>query len=159
ETISTSSLEALKSYAQAQDLRSGGNWEEAIRYYKAALQIDPNLGRAYAGIAAAYSNLGQTAEARKNYDLALEHIDRMTEREKYRTRIGYYLFMRTTDKAIEEAKALVAEFPGDTAGYGVLALGYFQNRNFTEALVQGRKFVLMYPNNITALNNVALFAM
>ncbi len=159
ETISTSSLEALRNYAQAQDLRSSGNWEEAIRYYRAALQIDSKLGRAYSGMAAAYANLGQAAEARRNFELALEQLDRMTEREKYRTRSVYYLFMRSTDKAIEEAKALVAQFPGDTGGYGNLALAYFQTRNFTEALVQGRQFTKIDPKNVTGLNNVALYLM
>src|SRR5439155_1409476 len=33
ETISTSSLEAFRSYGQAQELRSSGKWEEAIGYY------------------------------------------------------------------------------------------------------------------------------
>lgn len=158
ETISTSSLEALQSYAQAQDMRSASNWEQAIRYYKAALQLDPNLGRAYSGIAAANANLGQTAEAKKYYELALEHLNRMTEREKYRTRSGYYLFTNS-DNAIDETKALVAQFPGDTAGRALLSMAYFNRRNFTAAFVEGSKFVEIYPNNVAALNNRALFAM
>jgi tetratricopeptide (TPR) repeat protein/predicted Ser/Thr protein kinase len=159
ETISTSSLEALRSYAQAQEFRSGGDWESAIRNYTRALQLDPNLGRAYSGIAAAYNNRNDTAQAEKYYQLAMTQLERMTEREKYRTRGGYYLFARSTDKAIDEYKQLVAKFPGDTAGYGALALAYFQQRNITEALLQGREFLKIYPKNVTGINNVALYAM
>src|SRR5262249_102521 len=102
ETITTSSLEALRSYAQAQELGSAGKWEEAIRAFSYALKLDPNLGRAYAGIAAADANLGKREEAKQNYELALQHIDRMTEREKYRTRGGYFLFTGNADKATDE---------------------------------------------------------
>jgi len=159
ETISTSSIEALKSYAQAQELRSSSKWEEAIRYYTYAIQIDPNLGRAYSGIAAAAYNLGRSDEADKNYKLALSHIERMTDREKYRTRGAYYLFKRNTDKAIEELKNLVDKFPADTAAQGNLALALFFKRDFTGALVQGQQFVKMYPTNTAALENVGLYAL
>jgi len=49
-------------------------------------------------------------EATKYYRLALERIDRMTDREKYRTRSGYYLVTRNQAKAIEELSALVSQF-------------------------------------------------
>lgn len=159
ETISTISLDALQSYGQAQELRSSGRWEEAIRYYTHALQLDPNLGRAYSGIAAAYANLGERGEAQKYYDLALAHIDRMTDREKYRTRGGYYLFTGNTDKAIEEFRDLTRQFPGDTAGQNNLGFALFQSRDFTGALIQGRQFWKMYPNNVVAAENVVLFAL
>ena len=40
----------------------------------------------------------------------------MTDREKYRTRGGYYLLTRNTDKAREELQALVKQYPADSAG-------------------------------------------
>ena len=53
ETFTAGSLEAITNYAKAQELRSGGKWEEAIRYYSQAVAVDAKLGRAYAGMAAA----------------------------------------------------------------------------------------------------------
>ena len=70
---------------------TAGNWDEAIRHYRKAIDLDPNLGRAYAGIAAVESNRGNRAEAEKYYKEAFARIDRMSDREKYRTRGGYYL--------------------------------------------------------------------
>src|SRR5439155_11515002 len=81
ETFTAGSLEAITNYAKAQELRSGGKWEEAIRYYSQAVAVDAKLGRAYAGMAAASFNLGRSDEAERYYQLALAHTDRMTDRE------------------------------------------------------------------------------
>ena len=159
ETFSTTSLEALQSYARAQQLRDAAKWEEAIRYYTNAIGLDSKMGRAYSGIAAAYHNTGRLAEAEKYYQLALANIGKMTDREKYRTRSAYYVFSKNTDKAIEELNALLSEYPADTAARNNLAISYFQRRDLSRALVEGRKFVELYPRNDVARNNVALFAM
>ncbi len=49
ETFSAGSLEAAHEYAVAQDLQWAGNWDDAIRHYTRAVDLDKNLGRAYAG--------------------------------------------------------------------------------------------------------------
>ncbi|MGB9466930.1 MAG: serine/threonine-protein kinase, partial [Candidatus Acidiferrum sp.] len=84
-TFTTSSLEAAHAYALAQDLQWAGKWEEAIPLYEQAIQFDPNLGRAYAGLASTSANMGHRKDAEKYYQFALAHIDRMSDREKYRT--------------------------------------------------------------------------
>jgi len=58
-----------------------------------------------------YANLGKRQDAEKYFGLAMTHIDRMTDREKYRTRSAYFLFMRNQPKAIEELSALVSQYP------------------------------------------------
>ena len=63
ETYTAGSLEAAHEYALAQNLQWEGNWDEAIRHYQKALDLDPNLGRAYAGLAAVESNRGQRQAA------------------------------------------------------------------------------------------------
>ena len=116
ETFSAGSLEAAHDYAVAQDLQQAGKWDDALKSYSKAVAEDPNLGRAYAGMAVMYSNLGKSEDAEKYYKLALARIDRMTDREKYRTRSGYYLVTRNQAKAIEELSALVSQFPRTPPG-------------------------------------------
>jgi len=157
-TFTTSSLEAAHAYALAQDLQWAGKWEEAIPRYQEAVQFDPNLGRAYAGLAATSANMGRRKDAEKYYQLALAHIDRMSDREKYRTRGGYYLANREPRKAMEEYSALVQQFPSDAAGYTNLALSYFYLRDMPKALEQGRHAVDLAPKALLQLNNVALYA-
>jgi serine/threonine protein kinase/Flp pilus assembly protein TadD len=159
ETFTASNLEAAKAYSEAQDLNWAGKTEEAIAGYKRTLSIDPNFGRAYSGLAAIYANNGRTDEADASYQKALTLLDRMTEREKLRTRGGYYLFKFNYDKAIEESEALLKKYPADTSGMANLALAQFYKRDMKTALQMGRRASDLYPNNVLRKNNAALFAM
>jgi tetratricopeptide (TPR) repeat protein/predicted Ser/Thr protein kinase len=159
ETFTAASLEAAHSYAEAQEFQWEGKWDDAVRSYTHAVQLDPSFGRAYAGLAAMQENLGHHAEALKDYELALAQIDRMTPRERYRTRSGYYLATRNQEKAIEELSELVKQFPGDSAGVANLALAYFYKRDMSKALEEGRRAVENNPKNVLQRNNLALYAM
>jgi len=158
EAYTTNSLEAAHAYAQAQDLLWAGKGEEAIPLYQQAIQIDPNLGRAYAGLAAVSANMHRHNDAEKYYQLALAHIDRMSDREKYRTRGGYYLAIREPQKAVEEYSALVKQFPSEIGGYSNLALAYFYLRDMPKAMEEGRHAVELAPMGILQRDNLALYA-
>ncbi|HEY6928954.1 MAG TPA: protein kinase [Thermoanaerobaculia bacterium] len=159
ETYTAGSLAAAHEYAQAQDFQLTGKWEDAIRHYRKAIDLDPNLGRAYAGIAAVENNRGNRAEAEKYYKEAFARIDRMSDREKYRTRGGYYLITRNPDNAIEEFGTLVKQYPADTAGIANLAAAYFYKRDFVRALQYAKRAVDAYPKNVAQRNNLGLDAM
>jgi len=159
ESFTAGSIEAARAYASGQELQWAGKYEQAFAEYKKAVTLDPDLGRAYAGLGAVASSLGRRQEAEEFYKQALAHSSRMTEREKYRTRSGYYLLQRNSEKALEETKALVEKFPADTAGLANLAVAYFNRRDMTRAVVEGRRAVEMYPTNVLRRNNLALFAM
>ena len=159
ETFSSQSLEASQQYALAQELQWQGKWDAALQAYSRSTELDPGLGRAYAGMAVILANMGRKQDAENNFKLALSKIDRMTDREKYRTRGAYYLMERDYDKAIEQFKALEKQFPADSAGIGNLALAEFYARNMTGAVEDERKVVALYPDNVLYLNNYGLFAM
>ena len=159
ETFTAGSLEAAHQYAVGQDLQQSGKWTDAINAYGQAIKSDPDLGRAYAGTAAMYANLGKNQQAERYYQLALERIDRMTDREKYRTRSGYYLLMRDQTKAIEELSALVSQYPADTAGHANLALAYFYDRNMSKALEEQRGALEITPHSVLQQHNYALYAL
>jgi tetratricopeptide (TPR) repeat protein/tRNA A-37 threonylcarbamoyl transferase component Bud32 len=159
ETFTAGSLEAMKAYARAQDLTTAGKDEEAIKEYLKALEIDPNLGRAYAGLAVVYRNRGELGEARKYYDKAMGFLDQMTEREKIRTRGGYYFVNKNYKKAIEEFGALRSQFPMDLAGLINLPLAYFYARDMPRAFEEGKKAVEAYPDRINPLYNLVWYAL
>lgn len=158
ETVTSSSLEAVHEYAVAQDLQFSGKWEDALPHYANAIALDPNMGRAYAGMAAMSANMGRKADAEKYYQTAMAHIDRMSDREKYRTRGGYYLMTRQPDKAIQEFNALVEEYPADAAGPTNLALSYFFTRDMQKAMEQGRRSVDLSPKAVLQRTNLALYS-
>jgi tetratricopeptide (TPR) repeat protein len=159
ETFTAASLEAARAYATAQELQWAGQMDAAIAQYQEAVRLDPEMGRAYSGLAALYFNQGRRDDAAKYYDLALAKVDRMTEREKYRTRSGYYLFARNPAKVIEESEELVRRYPADSAGLANLAVAMVYERKMDKALELGRRAVTMYPRNVVRRSNVALFAM
>jgi eukaryotic-like serine/threonine-protein kinase len=159
ETYTAASLEAAHAYSSAQDLQLEGKWEEAIKEYGRAIELDPQMGRAYAGMAVMYANLGKRKEAEKYYQLAMARIDRMTDREKYRTRTGYYLLMRNQPKAIEELTALVKLYPADTSGHANLALTYFFMRDMNKALEEQKRAIAITPKSVQQRSNLSLYAL
>ena len=89
----------------------------------------------------------------------MARIDRMSDREKYRTRGGYYLLVREPQKALEQFNELVRLYPADAAGIANLALAHFYRRDMAHALAEGRRATEIYPKNVPQHNNVALYAL
>jgi tetratricopeptide (TPR) repeat protein/tRNA A-37 threonylcarbamoyl transferase component Bud32 len=159
ETFSAGSLEAAHEYARGQDSLAAGRWDEARERYLRAIEIDPDLGRAYAGLATIAANRGQRQEAERWFTEAMARISRMTDREKHRTRGAYFLLVREPAKAIEQFQQLVTAYPADGAGTANLALAHFYRRDMARALEVGRRSVELSPQNVPQRNNLALYAM
>ena len=160
ETFTTASLDAMRAYATGQDLSVQGNFQEALKSYEAAVEYDPEFGRAYAGMGVVYGNLRQEDEAEASYQKALQHLDRMSERERYRTLGGYYLLVsHNYEKAIENYETLVELFPADGGGHSNLAFAYLNTRDFDKAVASGAEAVQLDPNNVIKRMNYAMYAM
>lgn len=159
ETFTAASIEAAHEYVKGQELQSAGDYEGALQRYRQATTLDPKLGRAFAGMGAVSSSQGKIEEAVAYYKEALGLIDRMTDREKYRTRSGYYLLIRDSDKANEQLEALVEKYPADSTALSNLAVASFLRRDMRRALELGRRASAIYPRHVLRRNNVALFAM
>lgn len=159
ETFTATSLEAAHAYAQGQDLQQAGKFTEAIKAFEQAIGLDAGMGRAYAGIAATDQNLGRQSDAESNYKLALERIDRMTEREKFRTRGGYYLLIRNNAGAIQELTTLVKDYPADTSGHANLALAYFYQRDMDKAQEEEKRALAITPHSVLQHSNLSQYAL
>ena len=99
EKLSATSLEVVREYALAMQALSSSQFAEARAAFERAIKIDPNFGLAYAGLATTASNMGQPQEAEKFIKEAIRHVDRMTERERLRTRGLLYSSPTTTRRA------------------------------------------------------------
>ena len=159
ETVTAASLDALKSYSIAQDLSSSGRQEDSIEHYRKAIQLDKEFGRAYSGLATVLFNTGRQTEAEELWKQSLSLMDRMTEREKYRT-LGLWFAGpgASYEQAIENFEKLVAKYPADRAGENNLGFSYFQILNFQKAMDHARKATALYPMNPRFHTNLATYA-
>jgi serine/threonine protein kinase/tetratricopeptide (TPR) repeat protein len=157
-TFSTDSLEAVHQYSVGMEQQFQGKWTDALKSFSKASQLDPNFARAYAGMAAASGNLGQPEAAEKNAKLAMEHVDRMTERERYRVRGMYYIWTENWQGCVEEYGELVKQYPVDNIGYSNLAACYARMLNMPKAMAEARRGLEVTPNDVLARMNFALYA-
>ncbi len=152
--LTAASLEAVHEYGVGIQQLNAGNMEEALRSFSSAVALDPNFARAYGSRAAANVNLGKMEDAEKDVKLAMEHVDRMTDRERYRVRGFYYLTTHNWQKCVEEYGELVNQFPADNAGQANLAGCYLYLRNIPKAVAAARRAVEINPKG--ALQRAAL---
>jgi tetratricopeptide (TPR) repeat protein len=158
ETLTATSLEAVHEYATAMDQLANGKYEEALQSFSKAVDLDQNFGLAYAGMAIASRNLSRQQDGEKYIKLALEHIDRMTDRERYRTRGSYYAINGDAQKCVEEYTTLITRFPSDAAAHNNLAQCRTQLRDMPKAIAEVRQAVTILPKRTIYRNNLALYA-
>ncbi|HEX6880951.1 MAG TPA: tetratricopeptide repeat protein, partial [Terriglobales bacterium] len=152
------SLEAAHQYGIGMEEQFSGKMQDAFNSFSKAAQLDSNFGRAYSGMASTARNLGRPDEAEKYFKMAMEHVDRMTERERFRTRGVYYLTIGNYPKCVEEYNALLAQFSADNIGHSNLAFCYERLRNMPKAMEEARKAVEISPKGAVQRLNLSLFA-
>jgi tetratricopeptide (TPR) repeat protein/predicted Ser/Thr protein kinase len=144
-SFTTSNLEAVHQYGIAMDQLFAGDMEQALRSFSNAVKLDPDFARAYAGMAAVYGNLGKTQDAEKDVKLAMEHVDRMTERERYRVRGFYYYTTGNWQQCVQEYDDLIKRFPADNVGQANLSSCYLYLRKIPEAVAAAQRAVDIAP--------------
>jgi serine/threonine protein kinase/tetratricopeptide (TPR) repeat protein len=120
----TSSLEALKAYVAADEMRNGGGEAESIPLFLHAVELDPNFALAYARLAAIYSNIGEEDRAVEFAKKAFDLRDRVSERERYYILSHYYFETGDIEKEKETLELAIKAYPNDSTAFGNLALEY-----------------------------------
>ncbi len=155
--FTAASLEAVHDDSVGLEQQFAGKSEEALRLFAKAVELDPNFARAYAGMSAVSRNMGRPQDAEKYIKLAMEHIDRLSERERYRVRGGYYIATSNWQKCVEEYSELVKQFPADNTGHINLAACYQQMRNLPKAIEAGRRGVEIAPKGAFQRINLSFY--
>jgi tetratricopeptide (TPR) repeat protein len=157
ETVTAASLPALQAYVQAQEHASRREDQQALEQFQRAIDIDPNFGRAYAGMGVLYYNMKEPGKAQGAYDKALKLLDRMSDREKYRTLGAYYLGIALNyEKAVETYEKLVALYPADDVAHANLSLSYLYRGDVQRALAQVREVLKLNPRSTSDRYNLAI---
>jgi eukaryotic-like serine/threonine-protein kinase len=152
------SLEAVHQEALAIDEQFAGKFQEAFDSFQKAVQLDPKFARPYTGMAAMDQNLGKSGDAVKYMKLAMQHMDSMTERERYRSRGMYYSFTGDWQNCVQEYTHLVTHFPADRVGQWNLASCYAQLRNAPKALEAAQHAVEIVPRGVAQRLNLSFIS-
>jgi eukaryotic-like serine/threonine-protein kinase len=143
------SLEAVHQTSIALDEQFAGKFQEAFDSFQKASAMDPNFTWAYTGMAAMAENLGRPEDAVKYMKQAMEHVDDMTDRERYRDRGLYYRTTGDWQDCVQEYSQLVTHYPADRVGLNNLAICYLQLRNAPEALKAAKRAVEIVPRAVS----------
>lgn len=155
EQATTSSLEALKAFSQANDLRAQGHDLESIPIYKHAIEIDPNFAIAYARVGVVYNNWGETELAKEYSQKAYDLRDRVSEREKFYISEKYHTYVTgDRDEAINILKAWAQTYPNDYIPHNNLAVNYNFSGEFDASLREAQEAVRLSPTNASSLGNL-----
>jgi tetratricopeptide (TPR) repeat protein/predicted Ser/Thr protein kinase len=153
--FTAASLEAVHQDALGVDEQFAGKFQEAFGSFQKAAELDPKFARAYTGMAAMSRNLGRPGDAVKYMKLAMEHVDRMTERERYRNRGLYYLTTGDWQNCVQEYTQLVTHYAADRVGQNNLSICYEQLRNAPKALEAAQHAVEIVPKGVGPRLNLA----
>ncbi len=152
------SLDAMHADADGVEKQFAGKFQDAFLSFQKAAELDPRFARAYTGMAAMAQNLGRTADAIHYMQLAMEHVDRMTERERFRNRGLYYLTTGDWQRCVDEYSQLVAHYPADRVGQNNLANCYTQLRNAPKAVEAAQRAVTIVPRGVGQRLNLAFIS-
>jgi eukaryotic-like serine/threonine-protein kinase len=157
ETITATSLEVVREYAAGMEALSRSEFEEALKRFSKAAELEPTFGLAYGAMSAASMNLDRQADAEKYAKESLNHLDSMTPRERLRTRGQYFSVTNNYQSCVKEYSDLVARYAADAAARNNLALCSTYLGDWPTAIDQMRAVVKILPNRALYRENLALY--
>ncbi|RXH58098.1 serine/threonine-protein kinase [Granulicella sibirica] len=156
--FTAASLEAVHQDSLGVDAQFAGKFQDAFDSFQKSAELDPKFARAYTGMAAMAQNLGRPGDAVKYMKLAMDNVDRMTERERYRNQGLYYLTTGEWQNCVQQYTQLVARYPADRVGQNNLASCYTQLRDAPKALEAAQHAVEIVPRGVGPRLNLAFIS-
>ena len=154
--LSTTSLEVARHYAAATEAQSKGNFEEAFQSFEKAVELDPEFGLGYQGLAVMSGNLGRLQDAEKYAGEALRYLDGMTERERYQARGSYYIRTGDYRQCVKEYDEMIALYPADVLAHNQRSLCLVYLRDLRGAVDAMQQAVKILPNQTFYRINLAV---
>ena len=157
ETITATSLEVVREYAAGMEALSRSQFDDAMKRFSKAAELEPSFGLAYGAMAAVSRNLDRQADAEKYAKESLNYLDSMTPRERLRTRGQFFSITKNYPSCVKEFSELVARYAADAAARNNLAGCASYLRDWPQALSQMREVVKILPGRALYRENLATF--
>ena len=157
DTLSATSIEVIRNYASAMEAQADGRFQDALAGFRKALAGDADFGLAYAGMASSSRNLGLFQDAVKYAEEAARHVDRMTERERYRARGLKSMATGDYAQCLEEFTNLLKRYAADVVAHNNVAFCQTQQRKMTDAVASMQHARDILPKRALYRLNLALY--
>lgn len=156
ERATSSSVDAIKSFAEGRRLSREKGSLEAVPALKKAIELDPKFALARSNLAVSYYNLNQNALAADSIRQAFELADRQTVRDRLHITTLYYdLGTGDVQKAIQSYKQWVELYPREDIAKGNLASEYFLVGDYEQAAQFASQALQLDPGSVAWYENVA----
>jgi tetratricopeptide (TPR) repeat protein/tRNA A-37 threonylcarbamoyl transferase component Bud32 len=109
----TSSLQALKRFAEGRDAWREGRYVEARELWRSAIEIDSNFAWAHARLGTALTFMGQGPQGESHFRVAEELLDRVTQREQLWIRQLIAGYRGNRGEAANLTRMFLREYPDD----------------------------------------------
>ncbi len=155
--VTTSSLTALKSYSEAQELWGKGQYKAAVALDESAVKEDPDFAMAHAALGVFYASFifHEPVNAKAHFEKALGLVDRTTEREKMVIRLQYQSQYGTPDSARNLFEAYLRAYPDSIAQRYNYAGMLRDHQELDRAVQQYKEVIRLAPDNASAFINLA----
>jgi tetratricopeptide (TPR) repeat protein len=156
EQVTTPSLQALRKYSQAMRIgATAGASSRADQLLEEAVVLDTGFAMAWRRLGVNYGNVGERAKQRRAMKTALQHQDRLTERERYLTLGTYYTRVEVDpQKALSAYNALLDIEPDNMPALNNLGLVYTRLKNSEKAVEYYRRAITADSSTATAWFNL-----
>lgn len=142
----TTSLEALQSFALGFDRSNKGEYFTSIPLFKHAVDIDPNFAYGYSLVAGNYIIMGEPRRAAENAAKAFALKDKVSDREQlYITYVYDNYSLGDVDKAVETLRLYDQSYPHDFRASGNLSLAYQWLGQFDKSYAAASESVKLNP--------------
>ena len=155
EQATTSSLEALKAFHLGEETRARAGDQEALPFFKHAVDVDPNFAMAYARLSTVYRNVGRFEEVTQATQEAYARRERVSELERLYIDGRHCEIAANPDECSRDVYELWKHtYPRDWSAYNNLSVVYSSQGRFDEALANGLEALRLNPDHLFPYDNV-----
>ncbi len=147
--VTTSSLVALKEYAEGGSLWHQGKFKDGANLLRAAVATDPGFAMAHAALGEVYFSYidNDQADGQREYDKALALSTRTTERERLRIQAEYADDLGHADSAGSLYRVYLDRYPDDWQVLSNYALFLRKHDRQEEAIARYKEMLRVAPDD------------
>lgn len=150
----TSSLEALKLYAEGMKIRLY-DVQTGYDLVEQAVELDPGFALAHAELGMHYYISGNRVLGEEHFKKAMNEMDRLTLRERLWIRAVVADWRGNREKAVENYKTYLSQYPDDYTGWWRLGYTFLVTGEYRNCIDTYSRVVEFNPRESSAYINIA----